>query len=285
MQVFISYAREDEAIASRLYRDLELHGANPWLDQEKILAGEDWERTIYEAIKNSSYFIALISKHSVGKRGFVQKELRKALDLLDEFPPESIFVIPVRLDQSEPQHDQLSRLHRVDLFVSYDDGLARICKAMGLQLPVSPSDKQSRSPNLRPGVARDIPDDILILIREQANAEYPDDDPARRYEIKHQVQAWHQMQSFQPENLPEEVRTGIIKLSQQQHPSDFSTQLDFARDQVYAWRHLKVLAPGDVPPEIVEEIKKFASDLHPDDYAKQILSFQNQLAKWKTLTH
>ncbi|MGI9287513.1 MAG: toll/interleukin-1 receptor domain-containing protein [Pseudomonadales bacterium] len=45
----------------------------PWLDLEDILPGMEWQQSITNAIKMSSYFIALISSNSVNKRGFIQK--------------------------------------------------------------------------------------------------------------------------------------------------------------------------------------------------------------------
>ena len=159
------------------------------MDKERIRAGEEWGLTISKAIEKSSYFIALLSKNSVGKRGFVQKELRKALDLLGEFPPDGIFVIPVRLDHSEPQHQQLSKLHRVDLFLSYDNGLARICEAMDLQVPDKEPENHSRVLCSRSEVVIVIPDHVFISIRKKAAADHPDDDSTRIYEIKNRVQA------------------------------------------------------------------------------------------------
>jgi TIR domain-containing protein len=129
---FISYARKDVEMAKRLYRDLTSAGAKPWLDSEKILGGQEWDATIRDAIRNSTHFIALISEHSVNKQGYVQKELRQALEILDEFPPNQSFVIPVRLDPASPQHERLRRLHRIDLFPDYDLGLRSILASLGL---------------------------------------------------------------------------------------------------------------------------------------------------------
>ena len=39
-----------------------------------------------------------------------QKEIKKALDLLDEFSPYDIFVIPVRLDECQPADERLQAL-------------------------------------------------------------------------------------------------------------------------------------------------------------------------------
>ena len=47
--VFISYAREDQSLALRLYNDLKQEGAVPWIDKEKILPGQVWRNEIKKA--------------------------------------------------------------------------------------------------------------------------------------------------------------------------------------------------------------------------------------------
>lgn len=132
---FISYAREDGDMARRLCDDLRMLGAEPWFDQKDMVGGQDWQDTIRDAVRACSHFIALLSSNSVNKRGFVQKELRQAIDILAEFPPGQIFVIPVRLDDVQPTHEEIRKLHWVDFFPSYPEGLHRLARSMGL--PVS----------------------------------------------------------------------------------------------------------------------------------------------------
>jgi hypothetical protein len=127
---FISYAREDHEIASRLYEDLRALGVEPWLDKRDLIGGEDWQAAIRRAVQECSHFVALLSSNSVSKRGFVQKELRQALDILEEFPPGEIFVIPVRLEDAKPRLEALKRLHWIDLFPSYETGLRKLVKSL-----------------------------------------------------------------------------------------------------------------------------------------------------------
>jgi hypothetical protein len=131
---FISYAREDRPAALRLYRDLQENGAHPWLDEKDIGAGQDWRQAIKRAIAESSHFLALISVHSVNKQGFVQKEVRQALDLLETFPPGEVFVVPIRLDDSKPRHDRLADLHWLDFFVDYQEGFEKLLSSLGLEV-------------------------------------------------------------------------------------------------------------------------------------------------------
>jgi hypothetical protein len=76
VRVFISYAREDSEAANRLYNDLKMRGLDPWLDTQSLLAGQNWKRSIKEALRTSRYFIPLLSSNSVEKIGYVQKELK-----------------------------------------------------------------------------------------------------------------------------------------------------------------------------------------------------------------
>ena len=100
MKVFISYAREDIETARKLYHDLKQAGISPWMDKEDLLPGQNWRVMISKAIQESKYFLAVLSSHSLTKRGFVQKELKMALDILDEFPEDDIFIIPMGVIKS-----------------------------------------------------------------------------------------------------------------------------------------------------------------------------------------
>ena len=129
--VFISYAKEDQRSAERLYLDLKHAGVSPWMDSYDLLPGQPWEREIEEAISRSSYFVAVQSSRSVGKRGHVQKELRRALEVAEEYPEDKLFVIPVRIEECEPTFKALRKLHRLDLFPDYEEGLNKLLRVFG----------------------------------------------------------------------------------------------------------------------------------------------------------
>ena len=82
-----------------------------------------------KAMQRSRCILALLSSRWVSKSGYVQKELREALEMLEHLPPERILIIPVRLDKCEPPHEQLRDLQWIDLFESYDEGLEQIVQA------------------------------------------------------------------------------------------------------------------------------------------------------------
>ncbi|MCP4353265.1 MAG: TIR domain-containing protein [Desulfobacterales bacterium] len=129
-KVFISYAREDTEVAERLYSDLKNAGLKPWMDEKDLLPGQNWELTVTNAIKESSFFLALLSESSVSKKGFVQQELKLALKLLERFSPTDVFIIPLRLDKCRPVDERLQLLHRVDLFRSYEKGLEKVLRVL-----------------------------------------------------------------------------------------------------------------------------------------------------------
>jgi hypothetical protein len=132
--VFISYAKEDLFSAERLYEDLRNAGVNPWIDARKLVAGQDWKHAISRAIRNSDFFIALFSKHSVTKKGFVQREIREAIDVLKQIPVGDIFFIPARLEPCQPSYEMIADLHRIDLFPEWEAGLREIRKAVQFRL-------------------------------------------------------------------------------------------------------------------------------------------------------
>lgn len=92
-QIFISYARVDvdKEVVINLYRNLMEFGFRPWLDEKFILPGEIWRDAIKRAIKQSDFFLACCSKHSISKKGYFQNEIKLALEMLKEIPSHDIY--------------------------------------------------------------------------------------------------------------------------------------------------------------------------------------------------
>lgn len=143
MKIFICYAREDYEIAGRLYDDLKAANVTPWMDKKDILVGQNWKQEIRQAIHESSYFIVLLSENSLSKKGYVQKELKTALDILDNSPVSEMFILPVRLDECHPADERLLDIHWVDLFPSYDEGLNQVLRVFGSEKKETPDPVRS----------------------------------------------------------------------------------------------------------------------------------------------
>ena len=131
MKVFISYAREDESAATRIYDSLaQMPGVIPWLDSKCLLPADDWKREITHAIQDSDLVLLLLSSSSVDKTGYIQREVREALDAVLDRPPDCSYLLPARLDRCEPKFPELRRLHWADLFQSWEDGIETIRRAI-----------------------------------------------------------------------------------------------------------------------------------------------------------
>ncbi|HET6823989.1 MAG TPA: toll/interleukin-1 receptor domain-containing protein [Anaerolineales bacterium] len=115
LRVFLLHARQDEKIVYRLYKRLVKEGADVWLDQEKLLPGQDWAHEIRKAIHSSDMVIACLSRQFNGQGGFRHEELRIALEKAASLTEESIFLIPARLEACDLP-DSLCRRQCVDLF-------------------------------------------------------------------------------------------------------------------------------------------------------------------------
>lgn len=129
-KVFLAYVQEDAAAAERLYLDLRRHGFDPWLDRKKLLPGQNWPRSIEQAIEVADYFVACFSKRAVGKRGCFQSELRYALDCARRVPLGEVYFIPVRLDECRVPARVRQQIHYVDMFPDWKRGLQRLLAAM-----------------------------------------------------------------------------------------------------------------------------------------------------------
>ena len=101
LSIFICHASTDKPVARELFDRLIADGFDPWLDEEKLLPGQDWDLEIEKAVGFSHAIIVCLSSKSVTKEGYIQKELRYSLDLALEKPEGSIFILPLRLDDCE----------------------------------------------------------------------------------------------------------------------------------------------------------------------------------------
>lgn len=132
--VFVSYAREDSDAAKRLAYNLRELGEEPWLDQEMLTPGQHWPTVVEEAIRAADFFIAILSPEAVEKRGFVQKEVHIALDVLEQTSPTEVFIVPVRLAECKSSHRALLELQWVDLFPDWDSGIQNLQRLFGFAL-------------------------------------------------------------------------------------------------------------------------------------------------------
>ncbi len=142
LHVFLCHSSQDKPIVRELYQRLLAEGwIDPWLDEEKLLPGQDWDMEIEKAVETTDAVVVCLSNNSVTKEGYIQKELRKILDKALKVPDGTIFIIPLRLDECKPP-PKLKIWQYIDYF---------------------PKEKESRA------LER-----IFISLRRRANALYPE---------------------------------------------------------------------------------------------------------------
>lgn len=117
LRVFLCHASQDKPAVRELYERLASEKwIDPWLDEENLLPGQDFDLEIYRATRDSDAIIICLSKVSVAKEGYVNREIRRALDIAQEKAEGAIYVIPLRLDECNPSFEQLRKLHGLDYF-------------------------------------------------------------------------------------------------------------------------------------------------------------------------
>ncbi|MBL8098861.1 MAG: SUMF1/EgtB/PvdO family nonheme iron enzyme [Anaerolineales bacterium] len=117
LKVFLCHASEDKPKVRELYKKLATETwIQPWLDEEDLLPGQDFDLAIYKAARDADIIIICLSTISVKKEGYVNKEIRRALDVAEEKLEDTIYMIPLRLDDCQPSFERLKKLHWVDYF-------------------------------------------------------------------------------------------------------------------------------------------------------------------------
>lgn len=130
LRAFLCHSSHDKNQVRKLYRKLSGECIDVWFDEESLIPGQDWEYEISKAIDNSDVIIVCLSKNSVSKEGFVQKEIRFALDKAEEKPEGVIFIIPVLLEECEVP-ERLRKRHWAKLYE--ENGYSSLLKALNVR--------------------------------------------------------------------------------------------------------------------------------------------------------
>jgi len=130
LKVFLCHASGDKPPVRELYKRLTAEGADAWLDKERLLPGQDWRLEIPKAVRDADVVVVCLSKRSITKEGYVQKEIKFALDIAEEKPEGTIFLIPARLEDCVVP-DRLNRWQWVDLYE--DNGFIMLLRSLKLR--------------------------------------------------------------------------------------------------------------------------------------------------------
>jgi hypothetical protein len=139
LKVFLCHSSGDKPKVHELYKHMVTEGFDVWLDEERLLPGQDWDLEIRKAVRESDVVVVCLSDSSATKAGYVQKEIRFALDVADEQPEGAIYLIPARLEDCQVPN-RLTKWHWVNLFET--NGLHKLelslkARANELGMPLS----------------------------------------------------------------------------------------------------------------------------------------------------
>jgi TIR domain/SIR2-like domain len=131
-RVFISYAREDTDLASRIYDTLQKNYFEPWLDQQSLEPGEDWNQRIESDLDTSDFVLVLYTRAFVKKTdSYVNKEVALAAERA--LRVRGSFLIPIRIGEIS-DWDRVEALRKYDEIelrpAAFDDDMAKIITIM-----------------------------------------------------------------------------------------------------------------------------------------------------------
>src|SRR5260370_19923253 len=112
---FLCHFTGDKGAVRDLYKRLQTEGIQPWLDQEDLIPGQDWQYEIRNAVRDCDIVLVCLSKSFITKVGFVQQEIGYVLEEADRQPERSIFLIPLKFEECDIPN-RLSRWHWVKDF-------------------------------------------------------------------------------------------------------------------------------------------------------------------------
>ena len=132
--VFISFSSHDLSTAERVWRELKLRHIPCWISSRHIRPGEDFQQSIVSAMERTKVCVLIFSTHT-NDSAEVKKELAIANHL-------GLAIMPVRIEDTQAggaMRYQLTNRQYVDLFVDWEEGLARLAAAIRAYRSQKPS--------------------------------------------------------------------------------------------------------------------------------------------------
>jgi len=140
LRIFLCHSSGDKLEVRNLYQRLSSEGFDPWLDEEKLLPGQEWKLEIPKAVRTSHIVIICLSSNAINKAGYVQKEIKDALDVAEEQPEGTIFIIPLKLEECNVP-ERLGRWHWVNYYE--ENGYERLMSSLRMRAETISSGRDS----------------------------------------------------------------------------------------------------------------------------------------------
>ncbi len=135
--IFISYSHTDKTIAETIANQIQLSGADVWLDEWEIRIGESNIRKISEGLQDADFVVLLLSPRAT-ESGWVETEWQTAFG--DGIKEKRTKLLPAMIRECTPpkllEHVQYARIHE-----DFQAGLAKLIRDIqshfAVQAPVS----------------------------------------------------------------------------------------------------------------------------------------------------
>ncbi|WP_413736242.1 toll/interleukin-1 receptor domain-containing protein [Sodalis sp. RH21] len=131
-RIFISHSSRDRDMAYRMIADLEKRGIPCWISSRDIEPGDDYQKSIVDALDASPAMVLLFSDHANNS-----KEIPREMAIAsDKNKP----VIPVRIEDVVPKHAlaySLTNAQFLDLFANFDETMNRLADKLQRQIVAS----------------------------------------------------------------------------------------------------------------------------------------------------
>lgn len=102
LRVFLCHASQDKPIVRELFQRLLAEGwIDPWLDEENLFPGQERSLEVDRALESADMVITCLSKQSLSADGYIQRELKAVVDIARDKPENSLFIVPIRLDDCD----------------------------------------------------------------------------------------------------------------------------------------------------------------------------------------
>jgi len=130
VRVFISYAREDIQVASKLVNQLERRGIHCWIDARDYRPGGVFDEEVMQAIENCSAMLLVLSSSS-NESDYIRREVAIA-------DHTGKLILPLRVENVQPQRGlrkYLQHLRWIDAFKSEPDAVGAAVQVLKNNLP------------------------------------------------------------------------------------------------------------------------------------------------------
>ncbi|MFN3172599.1 MAG: TIR domain-containing protein [Hyphomicrobiales bacterium] len=101
MKIFLGYPSENLSEAEQVFNVLSsIDYTKVWFDKSSLVGGADWDRERSLAQKQADLIVHIYSNSASSRSGVVNREIHQSLELADDQPIGSNFIIPIRVGRA-----------------------------------------------------------------------------------------------------------------------------------------------------------------------------------------